>query len=112
MDMILFWQGKGWLVPVIVVGCAILAKFLTDAATGSEVYFWERSWPTGSSIMLSGILSWFLGLRLERERARTLIDPGSGDQFEFRPRHTVFWIPVKYCGVVLFMLGVAWAFLD
>jgi hypothetical protein len=110
--MLLFWQGKGWLVPVIAIGCGILAKFLTDAATGSEAYFWENSWPTGSAIMLSGVLSWFLGLRLENDRPRTLVDPETGEQFALRPRHTVFWIPVKYCGVLLFLLGVAWTFLD
>ena len=94
------WQGKGWLVAVIIFGCSLIANLITNEVTGSEAYWDSSKQPFALSLIVAGILCWFLGLYFERQGARTLIDEETGEKVVWNPKHTLFWIPMKYCGLL------------
>ena len=100
------WQGKGWLVVVIVFACGLAATFLTGWITGSDTYWMESVQPFAASLLVAGVVSWFVGVGLERAPPRLLVDEASGQKFALQEKHTVFWIPVKWCGVILIVGSV------
>ena len=101
------WQGKGWLVAVIVFGCSLLANLITNSVTGSEDYWNQSLQPFAISLVIAGGICWSLGMRLEQGPTRTLVDEATGERFELKHKHTFFWIPVKWCGLIAFLGAIA-----
>lgn len=100
----IIWEGKGWLVAVIIFGCSLAANLLANWWTGSEDYWNKHQWTFALSLFAAGMICWYLGQRLEGTASRTLVDVDTGEEITHRPRHTLFWIPMKWCGV-LAMVG-------
>ncbi len=98
------WQGKGWLVAVIIFGCSLSANLITNWWTGSEDYWMQTKLPLAASLLVSGAICWFFGLRFEKEPTRVLVDEATGEKFILEPKHTLFWVPMKWCGA-LAMVG-------
>ena len=108
----IIWQGKGWMVIAILIGCSLVANVLTDSLSGSDQYWEQNKWPLGLALVASGIICWFVGAKLELEGVRTLIDPETDELVVIYPQHTLFWIPVKYCGVIALLGGILVTVLD
>ena len=94
------WQGKGWLVPAIVFGCSLLANVLANSLTDSPDYWETHRWPFGMSLFVAGMICWFIGQHLESEKSRVLVDQETGEELHHSQKHTLFWIPVKWCGAM------------
>lgn len=56
--------------------------------------------PFAASVLIAGVICWFLGVRLEKTPTRVLVDEASGEKFTLQAKHTLFWIPIKWCGVI------------
>ncbi|CAB5080302.1 hypothetical protein D3OALGA1CA_153 [Olavius algarvensis associated proteobacterium Delta 3] len=96
----IIWQGKGWLVAAIIFGCSLLANLLTNWWTGSEEYWDQTQHPFAVSLFIAGVICWFIGSHFENEPTRTLVDEETSEEFTLQPKHTLFWIPMKWWGVI------------
>ena len=71
--MIIFWQGLGFLVAVIVFGCSLAGNLIRNATVGAG-YYDQQKWPFAVSLILSGanlLVSWGLSadeIRSHRDR--------------------------------------------
>lgn len=110
LDMI-FWRGRGYLVPIMYFGWALLLNFSVDELSASGHYWDDHSWPLGVSFLLtSATLAaiWIktvppppaLGPQIVQETSGHRRLPKTDDSFWFVP----VWIWVY--GLVPLGLGV------
>jgi hypothetical protein len=97
------WSGWGILV-VAFAGAALVLGLVLDQAVGFRA---AHPWLTGLAELLAAAGVWFVGVRLNVGRDRTLVDPASGEQVVLRRRHTLFWIPMQYWAVLVAAGAVA-----
>ena len=58
------------------------------------------------------VICWFVGEHLEKEGTRELVDKQTGEEFTVKPRHSFFWIPVKWCGALIMLVAAAIVLLE
>ncbi len=101
--MILVWRGWGivvvgiailWLCVAIVLGEAIHA----DKAGNAAIF--------GLCLVPAGVMTWFVGRRMNRDATRILLDPATGEQVVVRRDHSLFFVPVEWWGPILVVLGI------
>lgn len=100
----IIWSGLGFL-PVIFF-----------IAIGFFVYDHNpRGWsatdkPLACTLLITGILTFVIGYLLRRRPERTLVDKATGQEVHFRASHSLFFIPMVYCGP-LFMACAVYLFI-
>ena len=102
----IIWSGLGFLVAVIVFGCALAANLIANAMTGSGAYWDENRWTLGVALLVAAIACWFLGRYLRGREARTLVDKQTGEEVILKPSHALFFIPMEYWGPILGVVGL------
>jgi hypothetical protein len=104
--VIIFWQGLGFLVAVIVFGCSLAANLICNAIVGGG-YFDQHQWPVAVSLILSAAICWFLGSYLRKKSDRVAIDKETGREFVVNhSRHTLFFIPLQYWSPILLLIAL------
>lgn len=102
----IIWSGWGFLVAVFVFGCSLVMEILVRSITGNENYYQQAIWPLAFALVLSGVISWFLGKRLNKPNDRNLIDKETGEEVILKKaKHKLFFIPMEYWGPIL--IGIA-----
>jgi hypothetical protein len=97
----IIWQGRGFLVAVIIFGFSLLLNLIFNATYG-EGYYDHHKWPFALSLVNSAILCWFLGNHLRKKSDRVVVDKLTGKEFVInQSRHTLFFIPMQYWGPIL-----------
>ena len=104
--MIIFWQGLGFLVAVIVFGCSLAGNLICNATIGAG-YYDQHKWPFAVSLILSGAICWFLGGYLRTKSDRIAIDKETGKEFVVNhSRHTLFFIPMQIWSPILLLIAL------
>ncbi len=105
----IIWRGRG----IAVVGFAILGVFATNTLGsligGANVGGHTHSVATGFGILLAAIPVWFFGQQWNApQKDRVLIDQETGQRIAvtWKPRHTLYYVPMQYWAVVLAAAGV------
>jgi hypothetical protein len=106
---LIIWQGLGFLAAVIPVLIAVLFEIIFDGKFG-EGYTDHHHWIWGFSMIVSSAVVWFLGTKLT-DPGRVLVDPRTEQVVTMRKKHTLFWIPLQYCALILALAGVARLFI-
>ena len=101
MFVVAWWRGWGCVVVPVVFVALCLAILATDAL---GVYLYTTN-VIGFFLILSGIVTWFLGKRMNRDRERRLIDPATGEEVVVRNDHSLFSIRVEWWAPVLIVVG-------
>jgi len=57
------------------------------------------------SFLGTGILTWHFGSSWNK-KARVDIDEETGEKYQFKTNHSLFWIPMQYWAFVLGFLGI------
>lgn len=104
------WRGWGIGALLIAVIVNVLMQSLIGMAMGDDNYGKAHGWTWIVSMGIAAVCVWFAGVRLEAQGGRTVIDKESGQEFELKAKHDLFWIPFKYWAFVFMALGVALAF--
>lgn len=101
--MILVWRG--WGVVVIAIGfvwatvaIAVAGLIHADEAASGAIL--------GLSMVPAGITTWFVGRRMNRDAARVMVDPTTGERVVLRREHSLFFVPVEWWGPILAVLGI------
>ena len=103
----IIWSGLGFLVAVIVFGCALAANLIANSVTGGGTYWDENRWTLGVALLVAAVACWSLGRYLRGRKARTLIDKETGEEVIQKPSHSLFFIPMDYWGPILAVVGLA-----
>ncbi|QJQ00237.1 hypothetical protein [Herbaspirillum rubrisubalbicans] len=107
--MIIIWQGLGFLALLIPIGFSLVAQVATDA-------IFEKGFYTGHSalatvaLLISSAVVWVVGIKLNSSPSQLLVDPKTGQQFEFKKKHTIFWIPMQWFSPVIAAIAMYAAF--
>ena len=101
--MILIWRGWGivvvgialaWTCVAIVLGEAIHA----DRAAGTAI--------AALCLIPAGVMTWFVGRRMNRAATRTLIELATGREVVVRRDHSLFFLRVEWWGPIMVVVGV------
>jgi hypothetical protein len=107
MPAMIIWSGKGFLVAVFVFGCSLIANLITNNVSGGELYWEQHRWPFGASLLVSAMLTWFVGDAWRRKQERVLIDRETGQEVRINEGdHSLFFVPMHWWGPILAALGV------
>ena len=103
-----FCKGKGIF--------ALLLLFVSILITTSFAYFilqlesdFSRSkWFLFATFNLAGFLCWTIGKRINSKSPKIFIDPKTNQAVQLveSKRHTFFFIPVKYWGIIYSAIGI------
>jgi hypothetical protein len=104
--MIFIWQGYGFLGLLVPFLMSLITQMTSDSLYEKGFY---TSHPIIPAIVLliSSALIWFLGVKLNSEPGKLLIDPKTGQQFEFKKKHTIFWIPMQWFSAVIAAIALS-----
>jgi hypothetical protein len=103
----IIWNGRGFLVFVFVFGCSLVANLITNVVAGPGTYYDVYKWPLGVSLIVAGVLSWFVGQYLATRKVRVLIDKETGEEVVMQPYHALFFIKMHWWGPILAIGGIA-----
>lgn len=107
--MIIIWQGLGFLALLIPFLMSLLAQAASDS-------FYEKGFYSAhpmlvfSVLLASSAVVWVLGVKLNGKPGQVLVDPRTGEQFEFKKRHTIFWIPMQWFSTVIAAIALVTVF--
>jgi len=98
---IAWWRGWGCVVVVIGFIALCLAILATEVL---GVYYYTTN-VIGLFLILAGVVTWFVGKRMNRDRERRLVDPATGEDVILRNDHSLFSIRVEWWAPVMIVLG-------
>ncbi|QCE42066.1 hypothetical protein [Psychroserpens sp. NJDZ02] len=92
------WSGRGYLsVIVLLITLFICVSiFSTENADYSFII----------TAFVTGIFSWYFGGKWNTKNELIVIDKKSEQQLKIKNNHTLFWIPMQYCGIIFSTLGI------
>ena len=94
----IIWKGWG----IVVLGIAVLALSIGAAlAAAFGIEGRNSDYPLGLTLILAGVGTWILGIRMNRNADRHLVDPATGEAVIVRGGHSLFFVPVRWWGVVM-----------
>jgi hypothetical protein len=103
----IIWSGKGFLVAIIVFVDSLIANLLTNMITNNEQYYDNHSLPVAISLMVSGILCWFLAKYLNKAYEKIYIEKETGKEVTIsNSKHALFFINIKYWCPILFVISI------
>ncbi len=101
MPMLIFWNGWGGIMaPALFMATLILTRVAVDGIWG-EGYFSSQVWTWQLGVVLASLAVSGFGLLVNRRRT-LLIDEETGSVLDFHPRHSLYFIPVQYWGLIVF----------
>ena len=102
----IIWRGWGILAAILLAiglvlgGVAAESVGLTDGSADQAT-----TWG-GLGLVLAGVAVWFVGRWREQQHPdRALVDPKTGEQVVLRNRDDLFFIPMKFWGLIGGLLG-------
>lgn len=102
--MVIIWRGLGYLVAVIVFVCSLVGNLISNVVLG-DGYYDHHKWPLAVTLIISGLICWFLGNYLRKRSDRIMIDKQTGEEIAVnQSQHTLFFIPMHWYAPIL---GVA-----
>jgi hypothetical protein len=106
----LVWRGWGIGALLVAVIVNILMQSLIGLVMGDDNYGKTHGWTWIISMGIAAVCVWFAGVKLESKPGQVVIDKASGEEFELKEKHDLFWIPFKYWAFIFLGLGVVFAF--
>jgi hypothetical protein len=101
----IIWRGWGFLVAVFAFGASLAMELITESMTGDDDFYQKEAWPLALALVVAGVVTWFVGKKLNARGARTVIDKATGRELTIDGSHTFFFVPMHYWAVVLIALA-------
>ncbi len=98
------WKGWGLLALLIPLGLSIGTGLCVDSYYG-EKFYQNSTWMMPSIFIVSAVVVFWLGRKVNSQPARILIDPETNEEVKLKTIHSMFWIPLQYWSLIL--IGVA-----
>lgn len=98
----IIWTGRGILVPLVFMILLIIFIIIyADPGTPFSI-----SSTLGSSLLFTGLFSYYFGNLWHKAPGKVYIDKDSGEEVELKPKHSFFWLKMEYWGVIGSVLGM------
>lgn len=105
------WKGMGVLVLVITILFIYGIRAGVEGLLG-EGYSVQYDWPFGLSLVISGVIVWFLGKYLNSKNdGKVLVDKEDGTEYKMGVQHSLFFLRFEYWGPILAIGGLVIALL-
>jgi len=92
------WSGRGFL-SVLVLILSFMFLVAIVPRDQSEYVF-------TLSFFTAGLFSWFMGKKWNEQEGRIFIDKTTGQEINFKPNHSLFWIKMQYWGIIFGVIGL------
>ncbi|MCF6173480.1 MAG: hypothetical protein L3J44_06855 [Campylobacteraceae bacterium] len=99
------WKGWGILGIIIPLVLSLLVAMVTDSFYGKNFYK-NSQWAMPLVFVLSAIIVYLVGYKLNNKPGRIVIDPKNNERIELKTVHSMFWIPLQYWGAIIFAVGI------
>ena len=97
----IIWRGWGFLAAVLLFGGLVAAQLTAEAIGGEGAYQRNSLLLGGLGLAAGGAVTFLLARWLEgRNPPRSLVDQATGEQVVVQRRDDLFFIPMKYWGIV------------
>ncbi|OQZ02748.1 MAG: hypothetical protein B6D34_10310 [Candidatus Brocadia sp. UTAMX1] len=107
----IIWSGFGFLVAIIGFASLLLTEVITKSSFHDEAYYQTHGWPKLVAFWVAAVLVYFVGLWLDRQPGRAMIDKATDQEVVLRRVHALFFIPVRYWPYIFSGLGVVFLFI-
>lgn len=94
------WSGFGFLTAVI----CIVGILIGNSLLSSVPYHFEIG------LLLAAVTNWFVGKKLNSVPGKILKDEQTGEVFEYKRNHTLFWLPMEWWSVGMTILAIVGIF--
>ncbi|KHG33023.1 hypothetical protein [Sulfurospirillum sp. MES] len=101
----IIWKGWGILAIVIAIVCSVAMQLLCDAVFGAGYYRSSR-WAMPLALLLASGIIFFVGQKLNNKPGKVVIDKETNEEYILKSTHSLFWIPLRYWGIVTAVLAV------
>lgn len=105
----IIWKGWGILALIIPVAFSVLIGLGLEYFNGDGFYKNSSVAMPVAFVLAAGFVFW-VGHLLAQKTGRVLIDPQSQEKIVLKEQHSMFWIPLRYWGIVLTVIAV-WMYL-
>ena len=104
----IIWNGKGYLVAVIIFGCSLITELVSERIYQDDRYYQTHSVPLASAFLMAGIIIWIVGRQLNKQKVKTLVDKQTGEEVVLKNNNSFFFIAMEYWAPIMFLasLGV------
>ena len=106
----MIWRGKGWLTIFILVGClyGIPAGWRYAQGERDLPLLWVKHYDSVFAVALAaaGVLLIGIGMYLNRNPERMLLDPRTGQQVRAGAQHTTYYLAIEWWGVAALIGGL------
>ena len=75
-----------------------------------EAYTEYFKYISAFSLLLAGVVIWFLGRKLNGGEGRKLVDKNTGEEVIYKANHSLFFINVEYWAIPLVLFAILVAF--
>jgi hypothetical protein len=102
--MVFVWRGKGWIVPIILLGCPVVFELVFEKLNGPSPKRPDGSdlhvWPLLLGMVLGGVFLFVWGMFLNNRPPVRAIERMTGREILVKPSHSMYGLKVEYWGVV------------
>lgn len=106
----IIWKGWGFLVAVIAFACLLASEFLTERYFADDRYYQQHGWPKLAGFFLAGAIVWILSMLWKDKPGRVMVDKQTGAEIVLKKSDSLFFIPIRHWGPILFALGIVFLF--
>ena len=102
--MLVIWKGWGLLVPLLLFFGLVVTQVAVDHYMG-EGYYSSHPYAQGVGGVVGGIMVTLVG-RLLRRSKRLVTDVETGEYYEIKVTHSLFWLPFEFWGLATIAVAV------
>ena len=95
----IIWKGWGLMALLIPLLSTLFVGMTVDSIYGVHFYR-SNDWAMPLVLVLSSIIVFYLGCKLNNKPGKIVIDIETNEQMELKHTHSMFWIPLQYWGVI------------
>ena len=106
----LIWSGFGFLVPLITFAFLLVTELTVDSIMRDEHFYETHGWPKLLGFLLAAIVVWVIGEILHKRKGKVVIEKETGKEIELKSNHALFFVPMRFWGPILAVLGVVFLF--
>jgi hypothetical protein len=101
----ILWSGWGILTLLFALGGAALRGALHGLVPALSDHA-----AIAIGLLAGAAVNWWVGIRLNSQPGRELVDPKTGGKVILKRRHTLFWIPMQYYSALLVLIATVAVF--